>query len=192
MSLEPWIETHGGKRMWFLNPEAKMVDIDDIAHSLSNQCRFSGHTSRFYSVAEHSMNVAMELFDQSPVIRMQGLLHDASEAYLLDIPSPVKIYLTNYKELEEKIMQAIFDKYNLVLPLDYMVKEADSVMLKREAEELLPSRGKDWINKYPTLWTSRRKIVGMKPADAKSSFILWFEYLTKELKNYATRTEETF
>ena len=183
MALAPWIETHSGKQMYFLNPTPDMIDIDDIAHSLSLQCRFSGHTSRFYSVAEHSVNVASELANESAVVQLQGLLHDASEAYLLDVPSPIKQYLTNYKDMETTIMRVIFEKYNIPYPMDTMVKEADSVMLKREAEALLPSKGASWINDYPTLWESKREICGYTSPFAKDSFLMWFNYLTKEIFN---------
>ena len=182
MKLAPWIETHGGKEFYFLDPTEDMIDIDDIAHSLSNQCRFSGHTSRFYSVAEHSLNVALELFGEPPVIRLQGLLHDASEAYLLDVPSPVKQYLTNYKEMEEKIMRAIFKKYGVPFPMDDMVKEADAVMLKCEARFLLPSGGKSWLHQFPTLWESDGTLACDSPERAKRNFLFWFEYLQGEVK----------
>src|SRR6266496_3875421 len=74
---------------WFnvFNPKPEDVDIRDIAHALSNQCRFTGHTKEFYSVAQHSVLVSTFC---APEDAAWGLLHDASEAYLSDIASPVK------------------------------------------------------------------------------------------------------
>ena len=181
--IEPWIETHSGKKMYFLEPTAAMIDIDDIAHSLSLQCRFSGHTSRFYSVAEHSVNVAIELADEGLEVQLQGLLHDASEAYLLDVPSPVKQFLTGYKSMEERLMRAICSKFGVNFPMSMMVKEADHVMLKCEARNLLPSKGASWLDQFPTIWESYRHIEGLEPKDAKFSFLEWFDYLTTEIKN---------
>jgi len=101
--LEPWIETYTGKKLYFLEPKPEQIDIEDIATALSNECRFGGHTKSFYSVAEHSILVAT--ICPAP-LALVGLLHDASEAYLRDIASPIKQYLANYKELEEKLMNA--------------------------------------------------------------------------------------
>jgi Predicted hydrolases of HD superfamily len=185
--LEPWIETHSGKRMYFLAPTPEMIDIDDIAHSLSLQCRFSGHTSQFYSVAEHSINVARELQDEGPEVQLQGLLHDASEAYLLDVPSPVKQFLGGYKEMEDGLMKAIFTKYGVKYPMSMMVKEADHVMLKREANVLLPSKGASWVNDFPTIWETDCYIDAYPPTYVKELFMDWFNYLVKENAN-ASRT----
>lgn len=146
--LDPWIETYTGVKFNFLEPTPDMVQIEDIAHSLSHQCRFSGHTKVFYSVAEHSIRVAQNSGER---FFLTGLLHDASEAYIHDIPSPVKPYLTNYHELEEGIMKAVAAKFGIVWPLPDIVKDADRMCLKAEARGLLPSKGKDWVHQFPTL-----------------------------------------
>jgi len=101
---EAWIETFTGARVTPLNIKADQIFIEDIAHSLAQQCRFSGHTSEFYSVAQHCTMVALKILaaTDSPLTAMCGLLHDASEAYIVDIPSPIKPYLRNYFELERR------------------------------------------------------------------------------------------
>ena len=91
-----------------LNPQLEDIHIEDIAHGLSMQCRFGGHTKVFYSVAQHCVEVAMQLPDE---LRLAALLHDASEAYLLDIPRPVKGRLTNYKTIEKKLMSVIAKRF---------------------------------------------------------------------------------
>jgi 5'-deoxynucleotidase YfbR-like HD superfamily hydrolase len=81
------INTVSGIEMDLLNPTPEMIDINDIAHSLGMQCRFGGHVSMFYSVAQHSVFVA----GKAPAeLRKHALLHDAAEAYLQDITAPLK------------------------------------------------------------------------------------------------------
>lgn len=190
-SLEPWIETYTGKKFWFLNPQYDQIDIEDIAHSLANQCRFSGHTKVFYSVAQHSIEVSKN----SGLHPLSGLLHDASEAYIHDIPSPVKPYLTNYHEIEETIMKAVAKRFGIVWPLPEVVKQADAVVLKSEAQGLLPSQGAEWVHKYPTQWeippVDIRDI--LDPADAKEAFLQRFTLLTrKETNCFSQTTSGTF
>src|SRR5690606_28894528 len=103
------IRTHSGNYIDVLNPNPDLIDINDIAHSLSMQCRFGGHTKVFYSVAQHSVECAKRV---SPEFQLAALLHDASEAFLLDIPSPIKHRLTNYKEIENTLMQVIAKKFS--------------------------------------------------------------------------------
>jgi len=101
-----YIRTYTGRKFWPLNPQPEDIDIDDIAHALSLVARFTGHTYCFYSVAEHSLYVstlavrlAMTAVRDWPAsmrvpyareIALWGLMHDASEAYLCDMPSPIK------------------------------------------------------------------------------------------------------
>lgn len=177
MMLEPWIETYTGKQLHFLEPQVDEIDIIDIAHALANECRFGGHTSDFYSVAEHSLLVATILADSFP---LEGLLHDASEAYLRDIASPIKQYLSNYKELEAGLMKAIAKKFDLdegfhETPL---IKQADVMALKCEARQLLPSKGKDWLHLYPTPEEINTKLHCFAPKQAKELFLRTFRQLT--------------
>lgn len=182
--LEPWIEAHSGKRVYFLDPTPEIIDVEDIAHSLSLQCRFSGHTSRFYSVAEHSVRVAQHLSDRGhgPLVVLQGLFHDASEAYLLDVPSPIKQYLGPYKGIENKLMDVIMGVVGARWPMSSAVKEMDAVILKNEARQLLPSKGASWINEYPTPFESNEEVWCLAPDRAKETFRMWYNYLTDEIK----------
>ena len=138
--MESWIETSTGKKYHFLDPQPDEIDIVDIAFALSNKCRFSGHTD-FFSVAEHSIGVAYRL----PVeLRLAGLLHDAAEAYLGDIPSPLKAVLPDYRALEKINEAAINKKFGITDVNWAKVKEADMDALYTEAHFLIPSGGKDW------------------------------------------------
>lgn len=110
------------------------VSILDIAHSLSNLCRFAGHTREFYSVAQHSVRVALAL---PPELRLAGLLHDATEAYVVDLPRPVKCLLPDYKRIEANVWEAISFKFGIARFEHPLIKEVDDRALRTEWEELM-------------------------------------------------------
>lgn len=90
-----WIKTVTGRKFYPLDPRFQEVNIEDVAHALSMKVRFNGHVQRYYSVAQHSVHVSRILERWHPKRRdlaMWGLLHDAAEAYLADIPRPMKPY----------------------------------------------------------------------------------------------------
>lgn len=186
---EAWIETYTGKHIHFNNPSPDEIDIEDIAHALSMECRFGGHLTRFYSVAEHSMLVASSV-DRS--LSLEGLLHDASEAYLRDIASPVKHYLSNYKDMENVLMKVIAEKFNFNWPISPEVKEADLMALKAEARQLLPGGGKSWVDQphYATKRELDVKLHGMPPHIAKEYFMGAFLELTGQDKKIVVPVPE--
>lgn len=103
--------TQSGLLVDINNPTADMINTGDIAHALSNTCRFNGHTSDFYSVAQHSLLVAVLAPKE---LRLEALLHDASEAYLGDVIKPLKNILgKTYTDLEDRFMEVIINKYGL-------------------------------------------------------------------------------
>lgn len=122
------------------------VAIDDIVHALSNQCRFSGHTRTFYSVAEHSVRVAYLLRDAGHPMNvvLWGLLHDAAEAYLVDLPRPLKHHPgfgDTYRAVEAHALSAITRRFGLVPDEPAAVKHADLRLLATERRDLLPPIG---------------------------------------------------
>jgi len=123
------IRTYTGKvfDLKILDPDS--ICIEDIAHALSNTARFAGHLPRMYSVAQHSVWVAARVPAEH---RLAALLHDASEAYIGDMPSPFKKMMPEYKEIEERLMQAIFKKFGLEYPLHPCIKEMDMQALDME------------------------------------------------------------
>lgn len=133
------IATYTGKAVNVLDPKPEEINIRDIAHSLSNQCRFTGHVRKFYSVAQHSVHVS-EICPTEPA---WGLLHDASEAYLSDIARPIKkhpdfgkVYLAAEARLTEAIMLHFgLDPY--LEPEE--VKVADDILIRSEARDLMGS-----------------------------------------------------
>lgn len=133
-----WIQTYSGISFYPIDPRQEDIEIVDIAHSLSLQCRYAGHCKEFYSVAEHCCHLHDIIEDKD---KFAALMHDASEAYLVDIPRPVKPYLLNYYELEDKIQSVIFEKYQISFPYSKQVKELDYSILLDEKNILMnPSR----------------------------------------------------
>ncbi len=149
MSRPDFIETHTGRSFRPLAPVAADIDVRDIAHALSHQCRFSGHVHVHYSVAEHSVRVS-ELLERGGFanwIQLWGLLHDASEAYLVDIPSPLKStpVFALYRDAEKALMLAVCERFGLPLDEPREVAIADAVLVATEARDLMPFNPPHWI-----------------------------------------------
>jgi hypothetical protein len=124
--------TQSGKLFNLLHPQADEIDIEDIAQSLSNICRFGGHLNQFYSVAQHSVLVA-HLAPQS--LKPVALLHDAAEAYLGDVIKPLKYIIgTVYEELETKFITTIFQKFGLDADDIEQISHHDKLALEIEQE----------------------------------------------------------
>lgn len=122
-----------------LRPEDIM--ITDIAHALSLLCRFGGHCSTFYSVAEHSVHVSRVV---PPADALWGLLHDASEAYIVDLPAPLKRLPElgrAYREIEGRIQWAVCRRFGLSPEEPASVRTADTAVLMAEVAVLMPSAG---------------------------------------------------
>lgn len=168
-----WIQTFTGKRFDLRSPRAEDVCIEDISHALANICRFNGHTTRFYSVAEHSLRVAELLPDE---LKLAGLLHDAVEAYVGDVVAPFKRYLevgfpkcATFADFESRILRLIFEKFEIEWPLAPAVHEADRVLRATEKRDLMTKCEHEWDEELPpplpeeipTLnvgpWASRRE-----------------------------------
>ena len=133
---EAWIQTFTGKKFYPQNPTMDSICIEDIAHSLSNQCRFTGHTSAHYSVAQHSVLVS---YLCNPENALHGLLHDGSEFALVDVASPIKKLpeMIGYRELEKKVQSAIYRRFGLTEQEPADVKRADLLVLSIESNSFL-------------------------------------------------------
>ena len=141
--METFIQTHSGQRVSITDPDPKDINIEDIAWALAHQCRFAGHCKKFYSVAEHSLLVASYLHRE---VRVEALLHDAAEAYIIDIPSPLKQLLPDYKIFEKRFESAIWQALGLkeLSPDEKkLIKFADRVALATEANILMRNTD-DW------------------------------------------------
>lgn len=150
-----WCQTFTGRQFWPLDPRAEDLDVRDIAHALACQNRFAGHARQPYSVGEHSLRV-MYALDLEPSLglrrgnelRLAALLHDATEAYLVDVPRPVKRSpeLAGYREAEERLARVIEQWARL--PAGILdapeVKRADAVLLMTEARDLCAPPPEPW------------------------------------------------
>ena len=170
--LGDWLQTYTGKKFWPLDPRVEEVDIEDIAHALSNICRFGGHIHEFYSVAEHSWYLSYYCGEHA----LCGLLHDAAEAYVADVPSPLKKYLTNYKDIENRVMEVICEKFNLPKKMPAIVKEVDNRILIDEKNRFLKNC-MPWETTATQLGISEF-MYGLPPARAKQVFLNRFKELT--------------
>jgi hypothetical protein len=155
------LETPSGLFVELTAPHPEDIQLDDVAHMLANECRFAGACARGYSVAEHAVLVARELRRRGadPVTVLRGLHHDDPEAYLKDIPKPLKRALEQlapgaYGQLTGIFDAAIADALRLHpeypdgskrIGAAVEVKEVDEWALRVEAHFLLPSQGKGWI-----------------------------------------------
>jgi len=164
-----WILTYTGKKVYPFDPQVEQIDIKDIAHALSMKCRFSGQCSRFYSVAQHSVFTAHCCSFGN---RLWGLLHDASEAYLGDVPSPIKRNLPNYKSTEDRLLRTIAQRFDLSWPIPSEVKDVDKRMLNTEAIAMWKTLPEDWGVKAPPFY--KLKITSWPPEIAEMMFLNMF------------------
>jgi 5'-deoxynucleotidase YfbR-like HD superfamily hydrolase len=141
MKTLPEIMTYTGRYFNFLEPSPDSFDIQDIAHALSMICRYTGHTKQFYSVAQHSVAVS---FLVPPEWAMAGLLHDAAEAFIGDVSSPLKQLLPEYKLIEKRIEKVIFQKFGLPPELPKIIKVADVKLMATEQRDLMGAGAEDW------------------------------------------------
>lgn len=151
-----WIQTHTPRGSFDLaNPRAEDVRIEDIAYALSNLCRFTGHCNRFYSVAQHSIHVAEIVAETNPEWALAALLHDAEEAYIGDLSSPLKALIRSNQSsavwlhaITQPIERAIGMRFGLFASPPWgpngtnarhdAIKAADLKMLATERRDLMP------------------------------------------------------
>lgn len=176
------IQLHSGDRFDLLNPQNTPVKIEDIAHALSHLCRFTGHTRQFYSVAQHSVLVSSLVPEQ---YALAGLLHDAVEAIVGDVASPLKALLPEYKRIESNIEQELLAQFG-VTEMPSVIKLMDTIALYMEQRDLMPmgalsleggvSLACHWENPVINPLISMY-ISPLPPKEAKRLFLLRFKEL---------------
>ena len=137
------IRTYMGKDVDVFDTDPDSILIEDIAHALASICRFGGHTPYHYSVAEHSICCMLSVSCDN---MLAALLHDASEAYLCDIPRPIKAEMPEYKKIEDKLMGVIAGKFGFQYPLHPEVKAVDEQMLSVEWDTMMIGRKPGILN----------------------------------------------
>lgn len=174
VELVPWTQTNSRRKMFATKPIAEEIFLGDIAHALSQQCRFTGHTSAFYSVAQHSVMVSRGLEPCDPKLALWGLLHDASEAYLADIPAPIKRHrlMEGYRDLEDRVMKAVCERFGLPAEQPHVVHTVDRIQQDFEARALLPG-GALWLGPGTV-----PDLEAWSPERAKAEFLGRFVELT--------------
>jgi hypothetical protein len=154
-SGEGAVETYTGHRFDVFDPDPADVRLADIAAGLAHTCRFGGHPRRFYSVAEHSLHVSEELEGRGgddPRLGLLGLLHDAGEAYVGDVPRPVKRRVEGFEHIESAVLDAVWSGLDIAPPTAAeweRVMRDDDRLLAYEADELLADGS--WAEAPPDL-----------------------------------------
>lgn len=165
-----FLRTYTGRNVFPLNMYATDIVIEDIAHALSNICRYNGHCSKLYSVGQHSVLMARYLLEKyrNQKLALSGLLHDGPEAYIGDMPTPLKRLFPEFVIAEDRIVAVMEARFKLDYPLDCPeIKEADMRLLATEARDLMGD---------PQDWSS---LSGLEPF--KESIECWAPDLTKFL-----------
>lgn len=169
-----WMQTYTGRQFWPLDPRPEEIEIEDIAHAIANQCRFAGHCRVFYSVAQHSVLVSLLAGEHDRMAMRAALLHDASEAYVVDVPRPLKRFLPNYAEIEDRVMRAIEVRFDLETGIleHPSIKHWDEVMLATEARDIMGGEtgGKWSLRAAPDC----EKIEPWNPERAENEFLRRF------------------
>lgn len=136
-----WMQTWTGRRFYPLDPRPEDMDPRDIAHALSLLCRYGGHVDRFYSVAEHCILMSRAV---SPKNALDALLHDATEAYVVDVPRPLKNAISAYRKIEAGVWVAIVERFHISPVLPAEVDEADNRILLTERDALMRNATPPW------------------------------------------------
>ena len=171
LKVHPSIQTQSLRYFNYVDPHPDQFTIEDIAHALSNICRFAGHTNKFYSVAQHCVIMSYHV---TPMYALHALLHDAAEAFLGDIPTPLKQMLPEYKVIESRVEKVILNKFGITdMPPE--IKEFDTRMLVTEQNYLMPEANRHWTFDAKPLDILIRPA---EPAIAKRKYLTRFEELS--------------
>lgn len=166
------MSTYSGKEFYPLDPNPEDISIIDIAHHLSNICRYGGACQTFYSVAQHSVICAMEASYEN---KKWALLHDAPEAYIGDIIHPLKVtdQYETYREIEEKLMAAVCEKFGLEPIMPEEVHEIDIYVRHTEMRDFGSMHQRHWEGKNMAEYT----ITPLTPNESKILFLKEFSRL---------------
>ena len=176
--------TISGKRVHIMNPLREEITIEDIAYALSHVARYNGHTKMRYTVGQHVIMVCKELKARgySPMTQLFGLLHDASEAYIVDMPTPIKVMLPDYLKLEKNFQDRMYEYLVGRVPTDEEFSAFDQVdrdALYTEAMVLVPSNG--WITHVPYMHITLDQTLLMTAKEVRDEIMNLYNKLTVEV-----------
>lgn len=178
--MTTWMLTASGRKVKPAELEPADVCIEDIAHHLSHLCRFTGASRVFYSVAEHSLLVAQivaEAAPDEPRTQLAALLHDATEAYLTDLATPVKALLPGYRIMESMAWLAISQAFDVPIAMPDAVKRADLLALAVERRDLMPAHPEIWPHLIGIEAPAHLHAVGLRSQIVRGMFLDRFEAL---------------
>lgn len=172
----PFIETYTGHKVDPFHPDSSQIHPDDLFHALTQINRFGGHTKIPYTVAEHSLLVMaiLKVQGHDETVQLQGLMHDAAEAYMGDVPTPIKVMWPEYSQAEGRLLHVIFDKMGIPWWTDEqrrVVHDADQMALHVEARVLMPLK----VWKVPEV--DFELILQAHMAKGKLGMRYWYEML---------------
>jgi hypothetical protein len=163
-----WMQTFTGRAFYPLDPRVEDIDPRDIAHALSMICRYGGHVQRFYSVAEHCVLMSLAV---APEHALWALLHDATEAYLIDLIRPIKRSMPIYREIEDRLMVVICERFGLPPGMPGEVHEADNRILLDERAAMLGPIPQPWAPYLEELEPLGVSVTGWTPEVAESLYL---------------------
>jgi hypothetical protein len=177
-----WMETFTGKKFTFQKPTPEIICIRDIAHALALLTRYNGHTIKFYSVAEHCVLLTRYMRKKGYPTRMlmTCLLHDAAEAYIGDMPRPVKVRLPSFKRVENVIAKVISEKYHLYWPEPKALKSVDRRALTDERAQAMPPSNNHWM--ADDLEPIGIELKFWSPAQAEAKFMGQYGLLKRKME----------
>jgi hypothetical protein len=166
-----------GHKINVFNPKPEEIDIHDIAHALAMCTRFNGHLKYYYSVAEHSIALSRLA---SKGNKLAALLHDASEAYLSDVPRPIKQFIPNLAKIDDQLSTVILNKYG-IKSIPEEVKHLDRAICLAEADDS-GHPTKDWGENHDVYGTVDFKPQYLTWQQAERDFLARFKELTNGVK----------
>jgi len=173
-AVGPTILLQSGAYFDLLDPHHSEFTIEDIAHGLSNTCRFAGQCSDFYSIAEHSWHAS---FLVPAELALRALMHDAAEAFLGDVTRPLKSLLPEYKAIERNVEAAIMERFGLGDWNVPEIKQADLLMLHAEQVAMMPNHADRWSTSEGMPDDPCCNFRFFEPFAAKANFLGRFEWL---------------
>lgn len=174
-----WMQGFSGSKLNPMRLRPEDVDVRDVAHALSHTCRYSGHCDWHYSVAQHSVLVSRFC---DPEDALWGLLHDASEYILGDVPTPLKrtwLYRP-YRVLEARVMRVVCDRFGLPHQEPRSVKRADRALLAAEVPVLMQPVHPEWFSWIQGIEPAGCEITEMSPRQARTLFLDRFNELSEK------------